>query len=68
MSETETKARAGTTVPEAASPAEEVKTALAGLLTDLGDFQDEMTTKFQQQEELTTLQFSQTSQSLGILA
>ncbi len=51
MSKTETKARAGTGVPDGQSPAAEVKTALAGLLSDLGTFQAEMKTKFQQQEE-----------------
>ncbi|WP_049645320.1 phage major capsid protein [Candidatus Rhodobacter oscarellae] len=52
MSETESKARGGEAVPfTAASPADEVKTALAGFLTDLGAFQTEMKTKFQQQEE-----------------
>ncbi|MDJ0627303.1 MAG: phage major capsid protein [Rhodobacter sp.] len=51
MSKTETKARAGTGVPDGRTPAAEVKTALAGLLRDLGTFQAEMKTKFQQQEE-----------------
>ena len=39
MSEAETKARAGTGLSAPQSPAEEVKTALAGLLSDLGEFQ-----------------------------
>ena len=51
MSKTETKARAGTGAPDGQSPAAEVKTALTGLLQDLGNFQVEMKTKFQQQEE-----------------
>jgi len=53
MSKTETKARAGgaTPMPDGQSPAEAVKTALAGFVTDLGAFQAEMKTKFQQQEE-----------------
>ena len=51
MSKTETKARAGTGAPDGQGPAAEVKTALAGLLQDLGAFQAEMKTKFQQQEE-----------------
>ena len=51
MSKTETKARAGTGAPDGQSPAAEVKTALAGFVTDLGAFQAEMKTKFQQQEE-----------------
>ena len=51
MSKTEMKARAGTGAPDGQGPAAEVKTALAGLLSDLGTFQAEMKTKFQQQEE-----------------
>ncbi len=51
MSKTETKARAGTGAPDGQGSAAEVKTALAGLLSDLGTFQAEMKTKFQQQEE-----------------
>jgi len=51
MSKTEMKARAGTGAPDGQTPAGEVKTALAGLLQDLGTFQTEMKTKFQQQEE-----------------
>jgi len=51
MSKTETKALAGTGVPDGQSPAAEVKTALAGFVQDLGQFQTEMKTKFQQQEE-----------------
>ena len=51
MSETETKARDGAAVFAATTPAEEVKTALAGFVSELGQFQTEMKTKFQQQEE-----------------
>ena len=51
MSETETKARVDTDVSAPPSPAEEVKTALAGFVSDLNAFQAEMKTKFQQQEE-----------------
>ena len=51
MSETETKARDGAVVFAATTPAEEVKTALAGFVSELGQFQTEMKTKFQQQEE-----------------
>jgi len=51
MSKTETKALAGTGAPDGQSPAAEVKTALAGFVSDLGQFQTEMKTKFQQQEE-----------------
>lgn len=51
MSETETKARTGTHLPAAERAADEVKTALAGFVTDLSAFQAEMQTKFQKQEE-----------------
>lgn len=52
MTETETKSRAEGDMPLAQqSPAEEVKTALAGFVNDLGAFQTEMKAKFQQQEE-----------------
>ena len=54
MSKTETKASGGEGV-SAQSPAAEVKTALAGLVSDLGKFQDDMKTKFQQQEERLTM-------------
>ena len=51
MSKTETKARAGQDVPDGQSPVAQVKTALAGFVQDLGQFQAETMTKFQQQEE-----------------
>ena len=51
MNKTETKASAEASVPEGQSPAGEVKSALAGFVKDLGVFQAEMKTKFQQQEE-----------------
>jgi len=51
MSETETKARGGEGVSAVPTPADEVKSALAGFVSDLGEFQAEMKTKFQQQEE-----------------
>ncbi len=51
MTKTETKARPGQDVPEAQGPAAEVKTALAGFVSDLKEFQVEMKTKLQQQEE-----------------
>ena len=51
MSETETNARAGEAVSTAASPAHDVKTALAGFVAELGTFQADMKTKFQKQEE-----------------
>ncbi len=47
----ETKARPGQDLPDGLSPAEAVKTALAGFVSDLGVFQADMASKFQQQEE-----------------
>ncbi len=55
MSKTETKARAGTDLSDGLSPAAEVKTAMAGFLSDLKDFQTEMKSKLQQQEERLTM-------------
>ncbi|MGD9917888.1 MAG: phage major capsid protein [Paenirhodobacter sp.] len=52
---TETKARAGTGMSEGPDPAAEVKTALAGFLKEVKGFQDEVKTKFQQQEERMTM-------------
>ncbi|MBU2935641.1 MULTISPECIES: phage major capsid protein [Pacificibacter] len=59
MSKTETKARAGTgvsdmsahTVSSTAGPATEVKTALAGFMSDLKDFQTDIKMKLNEQEE-----------------
>ncbi|MFV2002028.1 MAG: phage major capsid protein [Paracoccaceae bacterium] len=51
MSKTETKARAATGVSDATSPASEVKTAMAGFVHELKDFQNEMNSKLQQQKE-----------------
>ncbi len=53
MTKTETKARAGEGVT--AAPAEEVKAALQGFLGEFKGFQDEMTSKLQQQEERLTM-------------
>ncbi|MCB2124899.1 MAG: phage major capsid protein [Rhodobacteraceae bacterium] len=53
MKTTETKARAGEGVSGA--PAEEVRHALAGFLSEFKGFQDEMTSKLQQQEERLTM-------------
>lgn len=53
MRQTETKARAGEGVSDA--PAHEVKTALQGFLGEFKGFQDEMTSKLQQQEERLTM-------------
>ena len=55
MSKTGVEARAGRGAPDGPSPAAEVKTALAGFVQDLGAFQAEMKTKFQQQEERLTM-------------
>jgi HK97 family phage major capsid protein len=63
MSKTETKARAGTGVSDMSAknslttrgPATEVKTALAGFMSDLKDFQTEIKSKFQEQEERLTM-------------
>jgi len=53
MKTTETKARAGEGLSGA--PAEEVKSALAGFLREFKGFQDEMTSRLQQQEERLTM-------------
>jgi len=55
MSKTETKTSGGRGVSDTASPAAEVKTALAAFVRDLGEFQTAMKTKFQQQEERMTM-------------
>ena len=52
---TETGARAGTGMSEGPDPAAEVKTALAGFVKEVKGFQDEMTMKFQQQDERLTM-------------
>lgn len=53
MTTTETKARAGEGVSGA--PAEEVKRALQGFLSEFNGFQDEMTSRLKQQEERLTM-------------
>ncbi|RMD91755.1 MAG: phage major capsid protein [Alphaproteobacteria bacterium] len=55
MTETESKARAGTGVPAQADPAAEVKTALAGFVSDLKAFQADVTSRLQKQEERLTM-------------
>ena len=55
MSKTETKSRAGTNLSDGLSPVHEVKTAFAGFVHDLKDFQNEMNSKLQQQEERLTM-------------
>jgi HK97 family phage major capsid protein len=52
---TETKARAGEDMPPALNPGVEVKSALTGFLKDLKDFQTEMKSALQQQEERLTM-------------
>ncbi len=53
MTKTETKARAGEGLSGA--PTQEVKAAIAGFLSEFKGFQDDMTTKLQQQEERLTM-------------
>lgn len=53
MTKTEMKSRAGEGVSDA--PAQEVKTAIAGFLSEFKGFQDEMKSKLQQQEERLTM-------------
>ena len=55
MSKTETKARAGTDLSDGLSPAAEVKTAMAGFVSDLKDFQTDIKSQLQQQEERLTM-------------
>lgn len=55
MSKTETKSRAGTNLSDGLSPVHEVKTAFAGFVHELKDFQNEMNSKLQQQEERLTM-------------
>ena len=53
MTKTEVKARAGEGVSDA--PAQEMKTAMAGFLSEFRGFQDELKSKLQQQEERLTM-------------
>lgn len=53
MRKTEVKARAGEGVSDA--PAQEMKTAMAGFLSEFRGFQDELKSKLQQQEERLTM-------------
>ncbi|MGB0960493.1 MAG: phage major capsid protein [Halocynthiibacter sp.] len=55
MTTTETTARIGEDMPHSTPPAFEVKTALASFLSEFGDFQNDITHKFQQQEERLTM-------------
>lgn len=51
MSKTETRARAGTAVPDGPDTLGEIKTAVGGFVSQLKDFQTDLSTKLQQQEE-----------------
>ena len=51
MSKTEKKARAGTAVPDGPDALAEIKSAVGGFLSELKDFQTDLSTKLQQQEE-----------------
>ncbi|WP_306047839.1 phage major capsid protein [Nioella sp. MMSF_3534] len=51
MTETETKSSGGSAVHNAPDATTEVKSALAGFLKEFSQFQDDMTTKLQKQEE-----------------
>ncbi|MEZ5913091.1 MAG: phage major capsid protein [Paracoccaceae bacterium] len=55
MTKTETKARAGTGLPDGPQPATEVKTAMAGFLSEFKTFQEDMKTELQQQKERLTM-------------
>lgn len=54
MSKNETKAQ-GQSAATGVTPAAEVKTALAGFMSDINAFHDDITTKLQQQEERLTM-------------
>lgn len=55
MSKNETKAQGRSTKATGQTPADEVKTALADFVSDIKDFQDDISTKLQQQEERLTM-------------
>ncbi|WP_457645878.1 phage major capsid protein [Profundibacter sp.] len=55
MSKTDRKARDVGRAPTDLSPAAEVKTAMAGFVNDLNNFQDKLNSKLQQQEERLTM-------------
>jgi len=52
---TETKSRAGEDLPRAQNPAAEVKSAIAGFLSEFSGFQAELKTTLKQQEERLTM-------------
>ncbi len=55
MSQTETKAQGHAEASAGLSPTEEVKTALAGFVSDINSFHDDIETRLQQQEERLTM-------------
>lgn len=55
MSKNETKAQGRSTKATGQTPADEVKTALADFVSDIKEFQDDISTKLQQQEERLTM-------------
>ncbi len=55
MSKTETKSRGRGYLPDGASPATEVKAAMAGFLSEFKSFQDDIKTRLQKQEERMTM-------------
>lgn len=55
MSKKETKAQGRSADATGQNPAAEVKTALAGFVSDIKEFQDDISTKLQQQEERLTM-------------
>jgi HK97 family phage major capsid protein len=55
MSKTETKAQGRGHAPDGQSPAAEVKTALAGFMSDIKSFHDDIETKLAKQEERLTM-------------
>jgi len=55
MSDKETKAQGRADAAAGLSPTEEVKTALAGFVSDINEFHHDISTKLQQQEERLTM-------------
>ncbi len=55
MSKNETKAQGRTDAPAGLSPAAEVKTAMAGFMSDIKTFHDDINSRLQQQEERLTM-------------
>ncbi len=55
MTTTDQGDRSGGAMPSDRTPGGEVKTALAGLISDLAEFKTDLTSKYQQQEERLTM-------------